>query len=137
MFAARLRPDGNHGMQLRFTVPVADDGPDVEATNKAREYLGSYCALRVREADDEPRSDVVLHAMANGYAGKVRQDGSDLVLSFLAPLKEYSAALANLMSYLGERCAIHIEHADPQLPLPWGKKEDDSDDGAEQMPLET
>ena len=114
-YQARLRPDGHHAVQLRFTVELAD-------ALRQRENIGDYCDLLV----SPPGETIKMAGVFNVYSARLSADETVFVLGFLVPLRFYGDALKTVLEYVGVSGNLRVDRS--QERLPWAKEDDAADD---------
>ena len=114
-YQARLRSDGHHAIQLRFTVEMGD-------ALQQRENIGEYCDLQLC-ADPDPATETIeLSAVFNGYTARVREDETVFVLGFLASLTLHAENLKRALEHLNVPGILLVNRS--QQRLPWAKEDD-------------
>ena len=111
-YQARLRPDGHHAVQLRFTVGHGD-------ALAQRENIGEYCNLAF---ETPPATQIEMRGHFNGYTARVRDDETVFVLGFLVSLRFYGDALKTVLEYVGVSGNLRVDRS--QQRLPWAKEDD-------------
>ena len=114
-YQARLRPDGHHAVQLRFTV-------DMPEALKERENIGEYCDLQLCVDPDPATETIELSAVFNGYTARVREDETVFVLGFLASLTLHGENLKRALEYLNVPGILMVDRS--QQRMPWAKEDD-------------
>ena len=129
-FAARLKNDGNHSVQLRFSIPIDPESENPELDD-LRRYIGEYCDIGINPGylSGDGGEEIELAGTLNGYKAKVTKDADYVEIGFIVA-RTYGQSLGRMVTHdvIAKSCRIEVELSQTP-PLPGIDDEEGEDDG--------